>query len=97
MQTNTSTRRQVLRQTTALAFSAAALPALAPASALGRAAKVAPGNRIAVGCIGVGPQGQGDMGNFLNQKDARVVAVCDVMTDHLEQARPAGANDAQPS
>ena len=87
MQTNTSTRRQFLRQTTALAFSAAALPALAPASALGRAAKVAPGNRIAVGCIGVGPQGQGDMGNFLNQKDAQVVAVCDVMKGHLDQAR----------
>ena len=63
-------RRQFLKQTTALAFSAAALPALAPASAFGRAGNVAPGSRIVVGCIGVGPQGQGDMGNFLNQKDA---------------------------
>ena len=27
------------------------------------------------------------MGNFLNQKDAQVVAVCDVMTSHLGQAR----------
>ena len=27
------------------------------------------------------------MGNFLNQKDAQVVAVCDVMNSHLEQAR----------
>ena len=26
------------------------------------------------------------MGNFLNQKDAQVVAVCDVMNSHLEQA-----------
>ncbi len=87
MQTIASTRRQFLKQATTLAFSAAALPALAPASALGRAGKVAPGSRIAVGCIGVGPQGQGDMGNFLNQKDAQVVAVCDVMQGHLEQAR----------
>jgi predicted dehydrogenase len=58
-----------------------------PASALGRSGSVAPGSRISVGCIGVGPQGRGDMGNFLNQKDAQVVAVCDVMQSHLYQAR----------
>ena len=74
-----STRRQFLKQTTGLALSAAAFPSLIPASALGKSGGVAPSNRIAVGCIGVGPQGQGDMGNFLNQKDAQVVAVCDVM------------------
>ncbi len=79
MNTNYSTRRQFLKQTTGLALSAAAFPSLIPASALGQAGSVAPGSRIAVGCIGVGPQGQGDMGNFLNQKDAQVVAVCDVM------------------
>src|ERR1017187_2647617 len=82
-----SPRRQFLKQTTGLALSAAVFPSLVPASALGRAGSVAPGNRIVVGCIGVGPQGQGDMGNFLNQKDAQVVAVCDVMASHLEQAR----------
>ena len=81
------TRRQFLMQTSTLALSAAALPSLAPASALGREGKLAPGSLINVGCIGVGPQGQGDMGNFLNQKDCRVVAVCDVMKEHLEQAR----------
>ena len=82
-----TTRRQFLKRSTGLALSAAVLPSIIPASALGRAGHVAPGSRIGVGCIGVGPQGQGDMGNFLNQKDARVVAVCDVMTSHLEQAR----------
>src|ERR1035437_7123914 len=87
MNNNYSTRRQFLKQTTARALSAAALPSLIPASALGKSGGVAAGSRIAVGCIGVGPQGQGDMGNFLNQKDAQVVAVCDVMKDHLDQAR----------
>src|SRR5664279_4704655 len=87
MNTLYSTRRQFLKQTTGLALSAAALPSIIPASALGKSGSVAPGSRIAVGCIGVGPQGQGDMGNFLNQKDAQVVAVCDVMKEHLEQAR----------
>jgi predicted dehydrogenase len=70
-----------------LALSVAAFPSLIPASALGKSGAVAPSNRIVVGCIGVGPQGQGDMGNFLNQKDAQVVAVCDVSADHLDQAR----------
>jgi glucose-fructose oxidoreductase len=83
------TRRTFLKHTGAGLLSAAALPALVPASALGRGGGVAPSNRIVVGCIGVGPQGRGDMGNFLNQKDAQVVAVCDVKTDQLEQARGA--------
>jgi predicted dehydrogenase len=84
-----SSRRQFLRQSARLALAAGTFPALLPASALGRAGTVAPGNRIVVGCIGQGPQGQGDMGNFLNKKDAQVVAVCDVKTEQLEQARGA--------
>src|ERR1035438_8774258 len=87
MSNSNSNRRQFLKQTTSLALSAAAFPSLIPASALGKSGAVAPSNRIVVGCIGVGPQGQGDMGNFLNQKDAQVVAVCDVSADHLDQAR----------
>jgi len=80
------TRRHFLKQTCVLAFSAA-LPVITPGSALGRAGRPSANDRIGVGCIGVGPQGQGDMGNFLNQKDAQVIAVCDVMQDHLNQAR----------
>lgn len=87
MPTRLATRRQFLKQTSTLALYAAALPALVPAAALGRDGKAAPGSRITVGCIGVGPQGQGDMGNFLRQKDAQVIAVCDVMKEHREQAR----------
>jgi predicted dehydrogenase len=84
-----STRRQFLKQTTGLALCAVGIPSIVPASALGRAGTVAPSNRIVVGCIGVGPQGQGDMSGFLNQKDAQVVAVCDVKTEQLELARNA--------
>ena len=87
MKSSLFTRRDFLKQTAGLALTAAALPSLAPAAALGKSGKVAPSNRVVVGCIGVGPQGQGDMGNFLRQKDAQVVAVCDVMDSHLEQAR----------
>jgi predicted dehydrogenase len=87
MSTTPFTRRNFLKQTAGFALTAAALPSLLPASALGKSGKVAPSNRVVVGCIGVGPQGQGDMGNFLNQNDAQVVAVCDVLDSHLQQAR----------
>src|SRR3974390_2121825 len=87
MKTILSTRRHFLKQASAIALSTAAVPTIIPASALGGSGTVSPSNRIAVGCIGVGPQGQGDMHGFLNQKDAQVVAVCDVKTDQLGLAR----------
>jgi predicted dehydrogenase len=87
------TRRQFLNRAAGATVALAALPSIVPASAVSRGGRVAPNSRIIVGCIGVGPQGQGDMCNFLNQKDAQVVAVCDVKTDQLGQARDK-VNDA---
>jgi len=80
-------RRQFLRQTAAAAAAASLFPTLIPAAALGKDGRPAPGNRIVIGCIGTGQQGRGDLGNFLNQKDAQVVVVCDVKTDQADQAR----------
>jgi len=97
-QTNTSTsqkpagssftRREFLG-TGALALAATAFPTIIPSSALGKDGAVAPSNRITVGVIGCGPQGRGDMRNFLNQTDCRVVAVCDVKPDQLALAKKA--------
>ncbi|HMD61396.1 MAG TPA: Gfo/Idh/MocA family oxidoreductase, partial [Opitutaceae bacterium] len=81
-------RREFLG-TTACALAAASLPSIIPSSALGKDGAVAPSNRITVGVIGCGPQGRGDMLNFLGQEDCRVVAVCDVKTDQLGLARQA--------
>jgi predicted dehydrogenase len=86
MKQNLLTRRDFLKATSGVVMSAAAFPSIVPSSALGKSGSVAPSNRIGVGCIGVGPQGQGVMGNFLNKSDAQVVAVCDVMQSHLDQA-----------
>lgn len=80
------TRRQFLTQTAGAAFTAAAFPTIIPSSALGADGAVAPSNRITVACLGTGPQCQGVMGGFLAQKDAQVVAVCDVKTEQTEQA-----------
>jgi predicted dehydrogenase len=80
------TRRHFLKSNFGVACALVAVPHIIPASALGRDGSPAPGNRIQVGCIGVGPQGRGVMGNFLGQSDARVVAVCDVARPNLDPA-----------
>ena len=81
-----STRRTFLARV-AKAAGVCAFPYIVPSSALGANGAVAPGNRITVGCIGVGPQGNGVMGNFLGRAEARVVAVCDVDARRREATR----------
>jgi predicted dehydrogenase len=85
----TLTRRQFLRTNLALALAAGAFPTILPASALGKNGRPAPNSRLAVGAIGVGPQGRGVLRGFLAQADAQVIAVCDVKQDQLELARQA--------
>ncbi len=67
-----TTRRQFLAQTAVLA-------------APGAAASAA-GDRIRVGCIGVGARGTVDFRQFLKQPNAQLVAMCDVNEDNLARA-----------
>ena len=73
----------------AVAGSALALPGFIPARALGRGGAVSPGERIVLGCIGLGPRGRYDLQSFLPEPDVQVVAVCDVQRGRREQARQA--------
>ncbi len=82
-------RRRFLKKSAKLAAGAVAFPYIVPSSALGLAGGVAPGNRITLGCIGLGGMGTGNMRGFLEQSGAQVVAVCDVDTGHREAARDA--------
>lgn len=84
---NTISRRQFLQRTSTAALAAATFPTLVPGSALGAAGQTAPGNKITVAGIGLGPQGRGVLGGFLAQKDVQVVAVCDVARLNLDEAR----------
>jgi predicted dehydrogenase len=79
---NQITRRDLLKKTAAVA----AFPTIVPSSVLGLGQSPAPSDRIGVGCIGVGPQGVYDMGRFLAQKDARVLAVCDLKEEQRQSA-----------
>jgi predicted dehydrogenase len=71
-------RRTFLKETLAGAACALGFPTIIPASALGAEGTVAPSDRITLGSIGVGRMGGGDTRAFLQQKDVRVVAICDV-------------------
>ena len=79
------TRRDFLRGAGAAVATA---PWLLPAAARGQGAD-APGNRITMGCIGVGGMGRGNMGAFMGFRDVQMVAVCDVDAGSRENARQA--------
>jgi predicted dehydrogenase len=57
---------------------ACSLPFIVPASALGRAGRPAPSDRITMALIGAGNQGMNDITQFLADDRVQVVAVCDV-------------------
>ena len=66
---------------------AAAAPYIIPASALGGEGRPAPSDRITMGFVGVGGQGSGDMGGFMQFPEVQVLAVCDVDSRHRERAQ----------
>jgi len=72
------TRRGFLKKATGVTIGAISFPYSISSSAMGKTGNGAASEQITVGCVGVGPQGTAVMRNFLAQKDARVVAVCDL-------------------
>lgn len=81
-------RRSFLRRGAGAAAAFTAAPLIVPASILGKDGETAPSERITVGCIGVGGHGTNrNLAMYLRQKDARVLAVCDVDSNHLERAK----------
>lgn len=80
------TRRTFLRSHLTAALVASSFPQIVAPSVLGRGGATSPNGKVGVAAIGVGPQGQGVMSGVLAQEKARVVAVCDLMDVHREQA-----------
>jgi len=79
------TRRATLRSGVAGILAAGAAPMFAPARLFG---DEAPSNRITLGFIGVGIHGHGyNLKSFLHQRDAHVLAVCDVYGSRAERAK----------
>ena len=71
------------------AAAAVAAPYVLTSTALGAADRPAASGRIVMGAIGLGGQGQGDMGGLMGSREVQMVAVCDVDRDHREKARAA--------
>jgi myo-inositol 2-dehydrogenase / D-chiro-inositol 1-dehydrogenase len=81
-------RRTFLQRTTMVAGAALAAPMIAPSSVFGADGAVAPANRITVGFIGTGRQATfANIPGFLREPDAQCVAVCDVDSWRMENAR----------
>lgn len=76
------TRRQFIATTAA----AIAAPTFIPASALGKAGRPAPSDRIVVGIVGWGMMGPGNTSGLMAQNDCQVVAACDLDTRPLQKA-----------
>ncbi len=74
-------RRNFFKGAAALAGVVAGFPTIVPSSVFGANA---PSNRIAVGCIGLGGQGSGDLRNTMGLDEAQIVAVCDPFKDRRE-------------
>ena len=85
--TTTRCNRRRFLQRAAAAGGIVAAPSLLPASALGMGETVAPGNRIALGFIGIGMMGQGHLRALLQYPETQVVAVCDVDQWRSENAK----------
>jgi predicted dehydrogenase len=63
-------------------------PMIVPRSVLG-AGVTPPSDRLTFGAIGVGSQGGGNMRQWMNHDDIRMVAVCDVRAELRQQAKAA--------
>ncbi len=76
-------RRRFIAATSAVSFA----PYFIPSTVLGKDGGTAPSNRITMGCIGLGWQGPWNMEQFMKEEDCQVIAVCDVDTEHLKEAK----------
>jgi len=74
----TPTRRQFLHTGIATAIAA---PQVVRSQVFGA------NDRITLGAIGMGGQGRGDLGGFLNFKQVQALSVCDVVGNHAAQAK----------
>ena len=80
-------RRQFIQRSAGVTIAGIGFPYIVPPSVLGRTNTILPSDKITVGCVGMGGMGREDMGTFLAESDAHVVAVCDVDALRLQRAK----------
>ncbi|MEN8191756.1 MAG: Gfo/Idh/MocA family oxidoreductase [Bacteroidota bacterium] len=80
-------RREFIKRSAGAIAGLTAFPYIVPSTVLGRNKSISPSDKIRIGAIGLGWQGPGNMRGFLSEKDAVVVAVCDIDKNHLSAAK----------
>ncbi len=80
-------RRSFLTKSAAASAVGLSVPYFVPASVLGGEGKTPPSDRIAMGAIGTGGMGTHDMKAMMGFPDVQIRAVCDVDTEHRDQAQ----------
>ena len=81
-------RRSFLGRSLGTAGAVLAVPYFVPSSVLGLGGTVPPSDKITVGFIGTGSHGIGwNLRAYLEQPDAQVLAVCDVDSNHMAEAK----------
>ena len=80
------TRRVFLRHAGASAGAALAFPAIVPASSLGAPGRAAPSDRITLGFIGIGKQGEGHVRGLLRHREVQVIGICEVYRKFRDMA-----------
>ncbi|MBN1853135.1 MAG: Gfo/Idh/MocA family oxidoreductase, partial [Pirellulales bacterium] len=86
-QVHSISRRGFLQRSTAITAGALVAPSIVPASVFGASA---PSNLLAIGSIGTGRMGHGDMSECMKQglrENARVIAVCDLDSNRTAHAK----------
>jgi predicted dehydrogenase len=78
------TRRDLLKSVTAAAVIG---PYVVSSGAWGAGDRPAPSNRIAMGAIGTGGMGTGDLNGFLGKDEVQMLAVCDIDKTRRDKAK----------
>jgi predicted dehydrogenase len=87
-------RRKFLGGGAAALGAALAFPEIVPAAVLPGPARKAPGDRLTLGCIGVGSRGSDHLNGFLGNRRVKILAVCDVdQTRRMEAKKKVDATN----
>lgn len=78
-----TTRRDILQAAAGIC----AFPYIVPASVFGQSRTEAPSHRITIASIGLGGRGKENLRSFMGHATCRVVAVCDVNANRVEEAK----------
>ena len=82
-----TSRREFLKKAAAGTLAFSAFPMIVPGTVFGKNGRPAPSDMVTMACIGVGWQGTSNLNSFLREDGVRIIAVCDVDTNHLANAK----------